>query len=215
MNRATEMDVANVQLPALSELERTERDLEGDLQQTCLNMLGSLPRDRGQYAGNWPVEQNEASVLKVEQFIMTDQFRAFHDRVKRLWRPATKSDIAKHLAILIGSFPGKPSNPSVFGRILCEDVGALSPSVLALDITCRQLRRTATFLPTIAEIIPVLTRNELMVKHRTHYVLALPEAVERAHAFVESQRLAPKHTEAPDIAASGVSDLLCDDEPFE
>jgi hypothetical protein len=79
----------------------------------------------------------------------------------KLSKPAAKIEIAKHLALLLKSFPnaGK-DNAEVFGRMLCEDVGAQQPTIGGLEAACRELRRTCRFLPTICEILTALAEAE-------------------------------------------------------
>jgi hypothetical protein len=74
-----------------------------------------------------------------------------------LSRPATKVEIAQHLAVMLKSFPNSGNTDrEAFARILAEDVGASQPSIGVLELACRNLRRSARFIPTINETLEAL-----------------------------------------------------------
>jgi hypothetical protein len=65
--------------------------------------------------------------------------------------------VSEQVSMLIGSFPNaNPSSPEMYARILIEEIVAANPSASGLEATCRQIRRTATWLPTVAELLKVL-----------------------------------------------------------
>src|SRR5262245_30453033 len=69
--------------------------------------------------------------------------------------------VAQHIAILLGAYPNAgPHNPEIYTRVLVEDVHAAKPSASALEATCRKLRRTSKFVPTVAELLAVLAEEK-------------------------------------------------------
>ena len=107
-------------------------------------------------------------------------------RVEKLSAPAEKVQIAKHLALLLKSFPnaGK-DNAEIFGRMLCEDVGAQAPTISGLEAACRQLRRNCLFIPTIAEVLTALTEVEEHQRKVISMLAGLPEHRQRLAARVQ------------------------------
>ena len=64
------------------------------------------------------------------------------------------SEVAKMITILMGSFPtSKIPEPEIFVRVLMDDVMALEPSFVEMESTCRHLRKTKKFMPSISEVI--------------------------------------------------------------
>lgn len=91
-------------------------------------------------------------------------------------KPATKIEIANHLALLLKSFPnGGKDNAEVFGRMLCEDVAAQQPTTGGLEAACRQLRRTCRFIPTIAETLAALAEAEASQRQIVRTLSSFPE----------------------------------------
>jgi hypothetical protein len=68
--------------------------------------------------------------------------------------------VSDQVGLLIGSFPnGTPNSPEVYTKFLIEEIVAANPSVIALEATCREIRRTKKFLPAIVEVLDIL-RNQ-------------------------------------------------------
>ena len=76
------------------------------------------------------------------------------------------SEVAKMITILMGCFPtSKIPEPEIFVRALMDDVMALDPSFVEMESTCRELRKTNKFMPTISEVIEKLEeQQELWVR---------------------------------------------------
>jgi hypothetical protein len=69
--------------------------------------------------------------------------------------------IEEQVALLLGSFPNAgPHNPAVYSGMLVEEIVAAGPSAVALEATCREIRRTKNFAPTIAEVLKILKEKE-------------------------------------------------------
>lgn len=76
------------------------------------------------------------------------------DQVSRPW-------LSLVLGQLVGSFPtSNLPNAGIYTRMLLEDVAAEAPTYAELATTCRRIRRTMKFMPSIAEVIDVLTEEQ-------------------------------------------------------
>jgi hypothetical protein len=76
-------------------------------------------------------------------------------------RQIRRQFVGDKIGFLIGSFPNAgPHNPEIYVAMLIEEIVAANPSASALEATCRQIRRTATFVPTLAEVLKILREQE-------------------------------------------------------
>jgi hypothetical protein len=90
-----------------------------------------------------------------DQLYSANQWNA--DELKALATPATKLQIAQCLALLLKSFPNAgAADAEVYGGMLVQDVAAAQPAIGDIQETCRHIRRTSRFLPTIAEVLDTL-----------------------------------------------------------
>jgi hypothetical protein len=72
----------------------------------------------------------------------------------------TRRVVSEKISLLIGSFPNAgPHNPETYMGMMIEEVIAANPSASALEATCRELRRTKNFAPSIAELLKELRRQ--------------------------------------------------------
>jgi hypothetical protein len=78
-----------------------------------------------------------------------------HSTLVRGSQPATRKQVARAVASLIGSFPnfGSKSEARLFGGQLAEDVAAAEPTAMALDMMVRTIRRKSKFMPAISEVL--------------------------------------------------------------
>jgi hypothetical protein len=125
---------------------------------------------------DWQIETAERYLEqkpKLEKIMA--QFRAaetFYDRDElydRLWnkqKPEEPAQIGEkfvsdRLALLIGGFPNSaPHSPEIFSKMLFEETMARNPDAIVLEGACRVLRRTKTFVPTIAEMLKAIQEEE-------------------------------------------------------
>jgi len=71
-----------------------------------------------------------------------------------------RSQVSKVLAIFMGSFPtSNVKQPQIFTMQLLEDVMEREPSYAVLESTCRELRTTLKFMPSIAEFVGELEKQ--------------------------------------------------------
>ena len=69
--------------------------------------------------------------------------------------------VKEQVALLLGSFPNAvPHNAEVYSGMLVEEIVAAEPSAVALEATCREIRRTKNFPPTPAEMLKILKEKE-------------------------------------------------------
>ena len=72
-----------------------------------------------------------------------------------------RAQVSKMLAIFMGSFPtSNIKQPQIFTMQLLDDVMEREPSYAVLESTCRALRRTQKFMPSIAEFVAELDKQE-------------------------------------------------------
>lgn len=117
------------------------------------------------------------------------QAEAMLEELQNLGRPATKTDIAKHLALLVKSFPNAGSaDCTVYGRMLCEDVAADKPSVSDIEAACRKIRRTSKFLPTISEVIEAIEKEKSRRLNVTSPISGLIESRDRLLREADEER---------------------------
>jgi hypothetical protein len=103
----------------------------------------------------------EETVSQAAQIAAAIDFRAVAAALASRKKPAGEELAAKHLALLVGSFPSaKPGDADVYGTFLIEEVLSTNPSVGAIEDGCRYLRRTSTFLPSIAEVVRAIQSAE-------------------------------------------------------
>jgi hypothetical protein len=77
--------------------------------------------------------------------------------------------VSKVLAIFMGSFPtSNVKQPQIFTMQLLEDVMEREPSYAVLESTCRELRSTLKFMPSIAEFVGELDKQTKQWNEREH-----------------------------------------------
>jgi hypothetical protein len=85
------------------------------------------------------------------------ELQAVLDDLNALARPASKREIAEHLAVLINCYPnGRPADFKTFGHVLGIDVAAAQPTIGDVEGACRRYRRNSEFFPTIAGVLKAL-----------------------------------------------------------
>jgi hypothetical protein len=108
--------------------------------------------------------------------------------LKSKWVLATSADIRRELGMLLLAFPTK-DDLSAFMEIAIAEIASEPLSRLQLAIACRELRRTARFRPSIAEILEALSDVSL---HHVADLIKLPKRVEAVR-----QRLAKGDFQQP------------------
>ena len=94
------------------------------------------------------------------------------------------------IAILMGSFPtSKIPEPEIFVRVLMDDVMALDPSFVEMESTCRELRKTKKFMPSVSEVIEELEEQKKLWDRRSDVVWYLEECTTTSAPESPRQRL--------------------------
>jgi hypothetical protein len=117
-------------------------------------------------------------------------------QLEKLNKPATKLQIANHVALLLKSFPNSgKDNAEVFGRILVEDVAAMLPTIGCLEAACRALRRSCRFIPTISETLAALEAAEASQRQASRFLSGLPESKRKILAQIAHDKEACERDE--------------------
>jgi hypothetical protein len=120
------------------------------------------------------------SIRKAELLVANGLDRTLAE-ISRATSPASGAETKSELALLVGAFPNSGKNDlRVYGRMLVEDVAAQLPSLAALSLACRRLRRTAKFVPTIAEVLEAIAAAEVDVLLRARTLERFGPWLERA-----------------------------------
>ena len=125
-------------------------------------------------------EQLAESIRKAELLVANGFDRTLAE-ITKATSPASVAETKTELALLVGAFPNASKGDlRIFGRMLVEDVAAQRPSVAALSLACRRLRRTARFVPTIAEVLEAIAAAEVDVLLRARTLERFGPWLERA-----------------------------------
>ncbi len=126
----------------------------------------------------------------VEEFEILGGHRSLKSgRLKKLWDECSpeswwpedrehpvRAEVAKMIAILMGSFPtSKIPEPEIFVPALLDDVMALDPTFVEMEATCRHLRKTKKFMPSISEVIETLEEQKVLWDRRSDAVWFMEE----------------------------------------
>lgn len=124
---------------------------------------------------DWSRRQITQQAQKVIEYFENSGYknRVKNGRLQKLWdecRPDSwynddagpvYSEVARMITVLMGSFPtSKIPEPEIFVRVLLDDVMALEPSFVELESTCRHLRQTQKFMPSISEVVGTLKEQQ-------------------------------------------------------
>ena len=139
-------------LPGPTSSEQSEASLQR------FSMLASqveaIHRDL-HYRAGWLSADDKKTVADAERLLKIG-FHTVIEVGRAAIRKATAIEINQHLAVLVGCMAGQKLDMRLYSAALVEDVGALQPSIGALEAACRHLRRTCTFVPTIAECLQAI-----------------------------------------------------------
>jgi len=125
-------------------------------------------------------EQLAESIRKAE-LLVTNGFDRTVAEITKATSPASIAETKTELALLVGGFPNSGKNDlRVYGRMLVQDVRAAQPSVAALALACRRLRRTSRFVPTIAEVLEAIATAEVDILLRARTIERVVPWLERA-----------------------------------
>ena len=107
------------------------------------------------------------------------------------------AEVAKMVSILTGSFPtSNIPEPAIFGRVLMDDVMALKPSFLEMEATCRVLRKTKKFMPSVSEVVEELEKQKKLWDRRWDGYFYIENFYDDVCAAVDKEKAAK---EAPSL----------------
>jgi hypothetical protein len=121
-------------------------------------------RSRGFFADE---EESRAShiarhrrvIAMAEQILASPEYRALVATLTPAVELATLAQIKQAIGGLIACYPTQ-ADVAIFVAFAIEEVAVELPSVYTLAAACRELRRTKTFRPSIAEIIEALNARQ-------------------------------------------------------
>ena len=84
------------------------------------------------------------------------------------------SAVSTMLAMFVGSFPvSNLPDPSVFARIMLDDVMAQDPCFVVLEGACRKLRQKSKFMPAICEILDAIKEEKKAWARRDEAIVSV------------------------------------------
>jgi hypothetical protein len=99
--------------------------------------------------------------------------------------PASPRDVAVIMAELISAFPQEKKNDlRTFSKFLAEDVASLGASRPALIAAARAIRRTSTFLSSIAEVMAAVESQKAQCVARAALIARLPKRISEITALL-------------------------------
>ncbi len=119
------------------------------------------------YAQQKAVAQLNVGILQEIAWVAAERefynAEGLFDSVDGVWR-LKRRVISEQVAALIGSFPNcGPHNPQTYAGMLTNEIAAADPDAITLEATCRIVRRTKNFAPTIAEVLEILKEQSSAV----------------------------------------------------
>jgi hypothetical protein len=159
-----------------------DEDFESQIQ-TFAELSASLFKLRYQRCSS---AETARIVARASDFVLRGLNKSLCDRIRSA--PATRYEIAKHLAGLVLSFPNaRPPSPELYSRALAEEVSSLRPTLWALEFACRKLRRELDFPPTVAEVVEAVRGVEDLLKGCLKRLLTLEADIAFARQHMEEE----------------------------
>jgi hypothetical protein len=172
-------DAALPTYPQLSQFEQLERDL-----MTAMTASGGLKVAMQSHN----VDRLPPAIAGAQCLISSGKIATLRRELPRALSPATVEEIGARIAALIKSIPNPGKEDlEIYARLLTDDVGAQSPTRLGLEIACRRLRRTAEWLPKIAQVLTALEKIEAGIRDAPRSLEELPALVEQAQKRLEEE----------------------------
>ncbi len=150
-------------------------------------LYGALSKKPVTEIGAWdPIAKIEAALSYNRQLLdglpKPAEVQGLLQTVKDALSTTTESSIKKQVAFLLGAYPNAaPTVPEAYTAMLIFDIMDMGIPDAVVFTTCRELRRTLKFLPTIAEFLAVAE------KHLKHWRCTdlLPDRLTRARESIE------------------------------
>ncbi|MBA2689987.1 MAG: hypothetical protein H0U63_04210 [Burkholderiales bacterium] len=123
-------------------------------------------------------EPSPELLARIDQAIkLVEQQRAV---IQGAAAPAARGSVGGYLALLMKAYTNSGMQDSkVFGRLMLEDVMSMEPTIAAVEIACRQWRRSSKFLPAISELLVEVKAAKSQVDNTVEFIERLPALRER------------------------------------
>jgi hypothetical protein len=92
------------------------------------------------------------------------QIKTALDLLPTVMRRAVADEIVTQLALLTACYLNSKGERQIYAQMLSQEVVDLKPTLYALHIGCRRLRKNYKFLPAIAEAVPEFERANRQAK---------------------------------------------------
>jgi hypothetical protein len=96
------------------------------------------------------------NIAAAEVMVAAPEYQALVGAVRAALAPASVADITRELGLLFACYPAKDVDIGVLVDYAVEEVISDRPSKLQLELSCRRIRRTCKFRPSISEIVDAL-----------------------------------------------------------
>ena len=163
----------------------------------------TMPGNQG-----WSIDTHE-KIAEAEDLITDREFRQLAAALAPMLEVATVSHVKSEIAVLLAAYPTK-EDLRLFTALAVEEIASDPPTRLTLAAACRDLRRTAKFRPSIAEILAAVkaVRRNTALENNARQIVRLPARTS------SGPRSAPSlaHRSAPhDYGDAGVllRDAIC------
>ena len=105
------------------------------------------------------IAEHRRVVAMAEPILASPEFKALVATITPAVELATLSQIKQAIGGLIACYPTQ-ADVAIFVAFAVEEVAVELPSVYTLAAACRELRRTKTFRPSIAEILEAMNARQ-------------------------------------------------------
>ena len=117
--------------------------------------------ERLKLAERWIADlQSPEFLQRVRKFDADWQFYERDDLYEKSERVLTRRFIGEQFALMLACINQKPQDKKLYARMMVEEVIAANPRAVTLEATSREIRRTKTYLPSVAELLNVLHPQE-------------------------------------------------------
>lgn len=144
--------------------------------------------------------QEQADVVREAEMLLA-AVSAAPEAIARAQRPATAKEIAVNLGMLLKAFPNSGRDDvRAFGDMLIADVRDEGPSIAAVVRGCAKLRRTAKFLPVIAEVLEAIREVDDGIRAARLRLETMPARVAELKRSVEEGKRAEERKRGGEAA---------------
>lgn len=140
-------------------LAATSTDVARKVQSLSSEIYGLRSRGFSAESQALRIAEHRRVVAMAEPILGSPEYRALVATITPAVELATLSQIKQSIGGLIACYPTQ-ADVAIFVAFAVEEVAVELPSVYTLAAACRELRRTKTFRPSIAEILEALNARQ-------------------------------------------------------